>query len=72
MPIYRFETSNAYTKINADGYDIDRNGTATFRTDGRIVAILREWQTIIEQDAIHVDDDADEDALVQPASGLPL
>ena len=72
MPIYRFETSNAYTTIKADGYTINKHGVATFTTAGRTVATLREWQTIVEQSAIHTGADDEPEERPRPASGLPL
>lgn len=62
MPVYRFETSNAYTTIKADGYTIDRHNVARFTRNGELVAVLHTWQTIVNTDAIHTgDNDEPED-----------
>lgn len=70
MPIYRFETSNAYTNINADTYQIDRHGRATFTLNGTVIAVLRDWQSIVNEDALHTKPAPTPPP--RPTSGLPL
>lgn len=72
MPIYRFETSNAYTNIVADTYTINKHGVATFTKDGKTVAVLNTWQTIVETTALHTGVDDEPEERPRPASGLPL
>lgn len=74
MPTWRYETSNAYTQINAHNWHIDRRGRVNFTDEeGQVIAVLNDWQTITRTDHIHTghNDVADVER-PRPASGLPL
>src|SRR5699024_5254833 len=54
MPTWRYETTNAYTQINAHNWHIDRRGRVNFTNEhGQVIAVLNDWQTITRTDAIH-------------------
>ena len=70
MPTWRYETTNAYTQINAHNWHIDRRGRVNFTNEhGQVIAVLNDWQSIVRMDAIHT---ADQPTPTRPASGLPL
>lgn len=73
MPTWRYETTNAYTQINAHNWHIDKRGRVNFTNEhGQVIAVLNDWQTITRTDAIHNPDNAEPATRARPTSGLPL
>lgn len=59
MPTWRYETTNAYTQLDAHSWYIDKRGRCVFTDEhNREVAILNDWQSIVLVTAINTGNDA--------------